>query len=187
VGYLNHRYNYTWLNERPVETALAFEVLRDHAGQDVLEIGNVMSQYVSVDHLVVDKYEHASGVVNADVVDLHLDAKFDLILAVSTLEHVGLDEETLDPDKPCRAISRLKGLLKPGGLLWVTLPVGYNTDLDHQLRAGDLGFTRLRAMVREDARNKWRQVPVEQVWQEGYDRLLYTAHGLVVAEYVAPS
>ena len=65
--------------------------------------------------------------------------------------------------------------------------MGYNTDLDHQLRAGDLGFTRLRAMVREDARNKWRQVPVEQVWQEGYDRLLYTAHGLVVAEYVAPS
>ena len=96
MGYLNHRYNYTWLNERAVETALAFEVLRDHAGQDVLEIGNVMSQYVSVDHLVVDKYEHAPGVVNADVVDLHLDAKFDLILAVSTLEHVGLDEETLD-------------------------------------------------------------------------------------------
>src|SRR4051812_10569021 len=47
VGYLNHRYNYTWLNERAVETALALEILRAHAGKDILEIGNVMSHYVT--------------------------------------------------------------------------------------------------------------------------------------------
>jgi hypothetical protein len=185
VGYFNHRYNYTWLNERAVETALALEVLREHQGEDILEIGNVMSHYVSVDHVIVDKYEHAPGVVNADVADLVLEARFDLILAVSTLEHVGLDEDVLDPDKPGRAIARLQSLLKPGGLLWVTLPVGYNIDLDRQFREGVLGFTRLRALLREDARNVWRQVPFEQVWHASYDRLLYTAHGLVVAEYVA--
>ena len=186
VGYLNHRYNYTWLNERAVETALAIEILREHAGQDILEIGNVMAHYVPVDHLVVDKYEHATGVVNTDVADLVLDERFDLIVAVSTLEHVGLDEASLDPDKPGRAIARLQALLKPGGLLWVTLPVGYNTDLDRQLKEGELGFTSLGALLRQDARNVWREVPVEQVWQARYDRLLYTAHGLVVAEYVAP-
>jgi SAM-dependent methyltransferase len=169
-----------------VEVALALEVLEEHAGRDILEIGNVMSHYVPVDHLVVDKYERSAGVVNADVGDLVLDERFDLILAVSTLEHVGLDEPILDPQKPGRAIGRLKALLKPGGHLLVTHPVGYNPDLDQQLRAEEIGFTRLRALVRQETRNRWRQVPVEQVWQSGYDRLLYTAHGLLVAEYFAP-
>lgn len=186
IGYLHHRYHYTWLNERAVEVALALEVLEEHAGRDILEIGNVMSHYVPVDHLVVDKYERSAGVVNADVGDLVLDERFDLILAVSTLEHVGLDEPILDPQKPGRAIGRLKALLKPGGHLLVTHPVGYNPDLDQQLRAEEIGFTRLRALVRQETRNRWRQVPVEQVWQSGYDRLLYTAHGLLVAEYFAP-
>lgn len=186
VHYLHHRYNYTWLNERAVETALTLEVLNAHAGRDILEIGNVMSHYGPVAHRVVDKYEHAPGVLNADVAELALEERFDLIVAVSTLEHVGLDEEVLDPLKPGRAIGRLKALLKPGGRLWVTHPVGYNTDLDQQLRAKEIEFTRVRALVREDTRNRWRQVPVEQVWEARYDRLLYTAHGLVVAEYVAP-
>lgn len=186
VAYFHHPYHYTWLNERAVETALALEVLREHAGQNVLEIGNVLSHYVPVDHLVVDKYEHGPGVVNADVVDLALEERFGLVLAVSTLEHVGLDEDARDRHKVGRAIERLKDLLEPGGLLWVTLPVGYNPDLDAQLRAGALGFTRLRALIREKTRNRWREVPVDQVWQAGYDRLLYTAHGVVVAEYVAP-
>ena len=186
VAYFHHQYNWTWLNERGVETALALEVLRAHAGQDVLEVGNVTGHYVPADHVVVDKYEHAPGVVNVDVADLVLDQRFDLILAVSTLEHVGLDEEILDPHKPARAISRLKTLLKPGGLLWVTHPVGYNLDMDAQLRSGALGFDHLRALRREDTRNTWRQVPVDEVWQAEYDRLVYTAHGVVVAEYVAP-
>lgn len=187
VPYFRHRYNYTWLNERAVETALALEVLREHAGHEVLEIGHVLGHYVPVDHLVVDKYEVAAGVVNADVAELELDRRFDLVLAVSTLEHVGLDEETKDPLKAGRAIARLQSMLKPGGLLWVTLPVGYNADLDRQVRSGDLGLTRLRALRREEYRNRWREVPVDEVWSARYDRLLYTAHGVVVGEYVAPA
>jgi hypothetical protein len=37
---------------------------------------------------------------------------------------------------------------------------------------------------RLDRANRWAQVPVEDVWGIGYDRLLYTAHAVVVAEYV---
>ena len=110
----------------------------------------------------------------------------DLIISISTLEHVGLDEDVLDPAKPGRAIEMLKDLLAPGGRLWVTVPVGYNPDLDAQLRDGSLGFTDLAALRREDARNAWRQVPLDEVWDATYDRLLYTAHGLVVAEYARP-
>lgn len=186
VRYFHHRYNYTWLNERAVETALAVEVLRDSAGQDVLEVGNVLGHYVPVDHLVVDKYEVAPGVLNADVADLELERRFDLIVSVSTLEHVGLDEDLKDPLKAGRAIARLQSLLKPGGRLWVTLPAGYNLDLDQQIREGEVSFTRLRALRRDDFRNRWREVPVEEVWSASYDWLLYTAHGLLVGEYVAP-
>lgn len=185
VSYLNHRYNHTWLNERAVETALAREVLAEHPEARVLEVGNVMRHYLpGVRHTVVDKYEQAPGVLNADVAELDEGAEYDLVLSVSTLEHVGWDEETVDPEKPGRAVEILKRSLAPGGLLWVTLPVGYNPHLDERLRAGEYGFTRLRALRRESTRNVWREVPLEEVWAAPYDRLLYTAHGLVVAEYV---
>ena len=186
VPYLHHGYNYTWLNERAVEVPLAMTVLREHANGTVLEIGNVLGHYATTGHLVVDKYEQATGVVNLDVVDLDLVERFDLILAVSTLEHVGLDEDVKDPDKVNRAVEHLKSLLAPGGWLWITVPVGYNSHLDQGIRDGTISFDRLTALRREDLRNLWRQVPVEHVWDAAYDRLLYTAHGVVIAEFRAP-
>ena len=182
VPYFRHPYRWTWLNERAVEVALARRVLagRDPAG--VLEIGHVLPHYLPVRHEVVDKYERAPGVRNEDVVDLPAGPTYDLIVSVSTLEHVGLDEDVRDPGKPVRALRRLTDLLTPAGTLWVTVPVGYNADLDAQLRAGAVAFDRLTALRREPHRNRWRQVPVEQVWDAPYDRLLYTAHGLLVGE-----
>lgn len=133
-------------------------------------------------HTVVDKYEQAPGVRNIDV---DLPGPFDLVLAVSTLEHVGLDEAVRDPEKPARAIERLASLLAPGGRLWCTFPVGYNDALDEQLREDRLGFTRLTALRRVGRNNRWEQVPVEDVWGVRYDWLLYTAQAIVVAELVA--
>jgi SAM-dependent methyltransferase len=150
-------------------------------------VGNVLSHYVPVSHPVIDKYEQAEGVRNVDVVDLDLSGPFDLILAVSTLEHVGLDEDVHDPGKPARAIATLASVLAPGGRLWCTFPVGYNDALDAQLRSGTLGFTRLTALRRTGRANRWEQVPVEQVWGIPYDRLLYTAHAVVVAELLRPA
>lgn len=182
VPYFHHRYHYTWLNERAVEVALARRVLAGRDPTGVLEVGNVLAHYLPTRHAVVDKYERAPGVRNDDVVNLSPGRTYDLIVSVSTLEHVGLDEDLRDPGKPVRAVRRLAELLAPGGRLWITLPVGYNPDLDAQLRAGAVTFDRLAALRREPHRNRWRQVPVGQVWDAGYDRLLYTAHGLLVGE-----
>jgi hypothetical protein len=182
VPYFWHRYNHTWLTERAVELALATEVLDSRLR--TVEVGNVLSHYVPVTHDVVDKYERAPGVRNEDVVDLVLDEPAELIVSISTLEHVGLDEPDVDPDKARRGIERLIAQLAPGGRLWVTIPVGYNLALDRQLREGQLPFTRLTALKRVSARNDWQQVAVDEVWDSGYDRLLYTAHGLLVAELV---
>jgi hypothetical protein len=182
--YLRHPYNWTWLNERAVEVPLAAAVLGGSGAGRVLEVGNVLGHYQAVTHTVVDKYEVAPGVLNLDVAELEFPGPFDLVLAVSTLEHVGLDEDVRDPDKPARAIARLTSLLAPGGRLWCTFPVGYNDVLDRQLREGQLGFTRLTALRRTGPANRWEQVPVDEVWGVRYDWLLYTAHAVVVAELV---
>lgn len=186
---LRHRYHYTWLNERGVEVPLALAAFEGHDPQRVLEVGNVLTHYRSAAqrHLVVDKYESAPGVLNADVVDVDPGRPLDLVLSVSTLEHVGFDEPEPDPDKPRRAVAHLASLLAPGGRLWATIPVGYNRGLDARLRAGEVGFTRLTALRRTSADNRWTQVDVDEVWDAGYDRLLATAHGIVVAELVGPT
>jgi hypothetical protein len=185
LPYFRHGYHYTWLNERAVEIPLA-EAALDAAGTSarVLEVGNVLGHYRPVTHTVVDKYERSPGVRNVDVVDIGADlaGPYDLILAVSTLEHVGLDEAVQDPEKPARAIAHLTSLLAPGGRLWCTFPVGYNPALDERLRDGRLGFDRLTALRRTGRANRWEQVPVDDVWGIPYDRLLYTAHAIVVAE-----
>lgn len=186
VPYFAHRYHYTWLNERAVEVALALDLLEQHPAAEVLEIGNVLSHYADLAHPVVDKYEQAPGVLNADVADLDLDRHFDVVMAISTLEHVGLDEDVIDECKPARAIERLKAHVRPGGLLWITHPVGYNEALDAQLRSGAIASNRMRALRRDKHRNVWREVPPEQAWGTAYDRLLYTAHAVLVIEIESP-
>ncbi|MCP3423561.1 class I SAM-dependent methyltransferase [Nocardioides pinisoli] len=182
LPYFVHHYHYTWLNERAVEVAMALDLLERHAGASVLEVGNVLSHYAPVGHTVVDKYERAPGVLNEDVADLDLGREFDLVLAISTLEHVGLDEDVRDDDKPLRAIERLRAHVAPGGRLWVTHPVGYNAALDARLRDGVPGVARMRALRRDRTRNQWREVPLDEAWGTPYDRLLYTAHAVVVVE-----
>src|SRR2546430_9278756 len=58
---------------------------------------------------------------------------YDLIVSVSTLEHVGYDEDPREPDKAARAVRNLLGLLAPGGTMLATIPIGHNRDLDDAL------------------------------------------------------
>lgn len=126
LRYFCHWYNTTFLNERAVEVAAAIELLKIHQGKNVLEIGNVLSHYTDIPRQVLDKYEKGEGVIHEDIVDFHPDTQYDLIVSVSTLEHVGFDETPKDPAKFARAVRHVKTMLKPGGTLFVTIPVGYN-------------------------------------------------------------
>ena len=177
IPVFHHRYHYTWMNERGVELALARRELEAARGA-VLEVGNVLPHYLDTSHTVVDLYEGAPGVVNDDVVHYDPGRRFDLILSLSTIEHVGLDEVVLDAEKPERAIRALAGLLEPGGRLWVTVPVGYNASLDERIRDGRVRFDSVRALRRGPA--GWAEVDVSEVWDAAYDRLLFTASGLLI-------
>ncbi|MCI4349614.1 MAG: hypothetical protein L3J93_05300, partial [Thermoplasmata archaeon] len=96
--YFDHPYNHTWANERRVEVPLALARLRALGGGRCLEVGNVLSHYAnrSPDWTIVDKYERAEGVVNVDFLEFAPRTGFDLVLSVSTLEHIGWDEQPRD-------------------------------------------------------------------------------------------
>src|SRR4030042_260073 len=94
--YFYHLYNYTHLNERAIEIPIFLKIIKEHRGKRILEVGNVLSHYVSYQHDILDKYEKGKNIINKDVVDFHPKEKYDLILSISTLEHVGLDENVQD-------------------------------------------------------------------------------------------
>jgi len=130
-----HRYNSTWRNERAVEIPIIRGVVRRSPGARILEVGNVLSHYGPVSHEVVDKYEKAEGVINEDICSYAPLEKYDLILSISTLEHVGWDEEPRRPEKILSAFENLKCLLALGGRIVVTLPLGYNRPMDQWKKA----------------------------------------------------
>ena len=185
-AYLVHPYKRTWLTERAVEVPVVQAIVDRHPRERVLEVGNVLSHYRAQTHLVVDKYEQAPGVVNRDVLDLADLGPFDLVVAISTVEHVGWDESPRDPGKALEAIAALQALLAPGGRLVLTVPAGYNQALDRSLSAGAIDFTHA-AGLRRDGGTRWREVPAREVWSAPYDFLMYAARGVLVAEIARPA
>jgi len=166
--YLFHHYNATWRNERTVEVPIAAAALSRHARGKVLEVGNVLANYVPAhalpaDRTVIDKYEQAPGVSNVDVVEHEPAAPYELIVSLSTIEHVGQDEEPCEPGKALRALELMHSWLAPGGELLVTVPLGHNPALDEALLGEDPPFARLGFMRRLDARNVWAQASGEEV------------------------
>lgn len=178
--YFYHRYNTTWRNERVVEVPIAQRAVADAVGRKILEVGNVLAHYGEVRHVVVDKYERAPGVINADAIDHRTDDRYDLIVSVSTIEHVGFDEEPRDATKTLRVVEHLRTLLAPGGRMLVTVPLGYNPDLDAMLREGKFPFTRIRTLKRISADNRWQEVPWEDVKHARYGAPFPAANAVLV-------
>src|SRR3990172_4116095 len=87
--YFYHTYNPTWRNERCVETPIIWSIVKRSKEANILEVGNVLSHYFDTNHDVLDKYERAPGVINEDVVEFKSNKRYDLIVSISTLEHVG--------------------------------------------------------------------------------------------------
>jgi hypothetical protein len=190
--YLAHPHNFTWMHERAVEVPIAAAELRADAAagrgseteRRVLEVGHVLGHYGFAGHDVVDKYERAPGVRNVDVLELEAETPYAKIVSVSTLEHVGIDDEPRDPERAVDAIARLRALLAPGGRLFVTVPAGYNPALDAALREAP-PFDEVRAMARDGAGMRWRECPPGEALEQPYDRLLYRARAVLLCTATA--
>jgi len=179
-----HRYNMTWANERAVEVPVAGEFLRRFAGKRVLEVGNVTSHYLDTGHTVLDKFERGPGIINEDIDGFAPTEQFDLILSVSTFEHIGYDDET-DGDsgvKISRAITTCRGLLAAGGQLVLTLPLGYNPALDRMIADGQLGCHCAIFLKRSD-RSAWQAVDAETAMACEYGRPFPYANAVMIAQF----
>lgn len=103
-----HPYNRTWKNERSVEIPIVRAILLRHHGARILEVGNVLAHYFPIQHDVIDKYEVLPGVINQDILAFVPAEKYDLILSISRLEHIGWDEQPKDPPKLLQAIQHVQ-------------------------------------------------------------------------------
>jgi hypothetical protein len=169
--YLYHHCSTTWKNERAVEVPIILEKVQSCQGGRILEVGNVLSHYVPFQHDIVDKYEKVDGVINQDVVDFQPaeNEKYDLIVSISTMEHVGWDEKPRDPMKIPLALENLTTkCLAPGGEIVITLPIGYNTYLDKLLKENKIRFTEQYYLKRISDDNKWIEVGVGEAREAKY-------------------
>ena len=136
-----HRYNMTWAGERCIEIPIAKSYLDHFSGKRVLEVGNVLSHYLPISHDVLDKFEKGPGIINEDIIGFAPQKRYDLILSISTFEHIGYDDEAEESSskKIKQAIEACtQKLLAPGGKLVITVPIGYNPELDQMIKNGEL-------------------------------------------------
>jgi hypothetical protein len=175
-------YNMTWRGERCVEIPIARRVLLENKGKKILEIGNVLGHYFPVQYDVVDKYEKAPGVMNEDILQFKPRGEaYDLILSISTMEHVGWDETPREPEKIFAAFENIKrNCLAPGGQLVVTMPLGYNSALDEGLANGRIEFSENFFMKRLKKVNDWKETDYAQVRDSKYMDPYPFANGLFV-------
>lgn len=180
--YFNSFRNRTWRNERAVEIPIIYEFVMEYPEERVLEVGNVLSHYFSVNHDVVDKYEKNKNVINQDVVDFKPSKRYDLIVGISTLEHVGFDENPSEPMKILQAIENLISLLNPKGKIVVTLPLGYNRTMEKLIDEAKLKLTKRYCLKLISRDNKWVETDWKDVNTATYDYhyLFETANGLVI-------
>jgi O-antigen chain-terminating methyltransferase len=144
-----------WSDERAIEIPW---VLARYAGESrVLDVGTAFAEPLYVDGLhdlgapellTVDLAEPADVV--ADVRELPFeDARFDFVLCVSTLEHIGRDNATYDVDAPrdehgdAAALRELRRVLAPDGRLLVSVPTGVHDDQGWQVQREPLAWVEL--------------------------------------------
>jgi len=170
----------TWHGERAVEIPMVMEMVRKYQGKNILEVGNVLSHHVRFEHDVLDKYEIGKGAINADVVDFKSEKKYDLIVSISTLEHVGWDEKPREDLKIPRAIENLKALISPSGTIIITLPLGYNSNLDKLLKDEIIRFSNRYLLLRISKGNEWKEASWEDLQGAKYNTPFPFANGLLI-------
>lgn len=184
IPYVRSTYNRTWATERCVEIAIARRELAANQGKRVLEVGNVLYHYGDRGHVVVDKYERGEGVRNIDIVELGSEERYDLILTISTMEHVGWDETPREPEKFMVAYNRLLDALAPGGKLVVLVPVDWSEWLDAQLAADSIPADRITWFERTKYYLSWRECEKDAALAKQYGKPYPNANGLVLLETV---
>jgi hypothetical protein len=180
-SYYYHQRGRTWRTERSVEIPIIWNVVTEYRRQNkrVLEIGNVLSYRYEIDHDVLDKYEMVQGVINQDVISYIPDKPYDLIVSISTMEHVGWDESPRDPPKFLRGIQNLNNMLSPDGKMIITLPLGQNSYLDELLTKNMTIFDK-QYFLKRQSNLFWKEEKWENMMNISYDEKVPCANGILI-------
>ena len=161
--------------ERKVE--LPFFSGIKHNGR-TLQVGNVLKDPSFV---TVDKYEKSPGVINQDILDFTTKQKFPIIISISTLEHIGLNENPKDPEKILKVIKHIKkNLLQKGGLFFFSVPIGYNKNLDKFIAEDKLDLFTSSFLERITLSNEWKKATKEKTLTKRYNYPYICANGLMI-------
>lgn len=160
--YFINKYNAV-VGERVVEIPFAMDFLKKNSyKKNVLEVGNVLSHYFEFKHRIIDKYERETYVDNADIVDFNPDEKYNIIISISTIEHVGYDESIKEVGKSKRAIQKIIDLLDNNGIALITVPLAYNPEIDSIIRDNEIQFTKKYFLKRKSQLNLWVETNMEE-------------------------
>jgi len=166
--FINH-YNAV-TTERVVEVPFVIDFLKKNKYEDkkVLEVGNVLSHYFKFKHKIVDKYEKETYVDNVDIVDFNPSEKYDIIISISTVEHIGYDEPIKEVGKSKRAIQKIIDLLNNNGIALITVPLGYNPEIDSIVRNKEIEFSKRYFLKRISRLNLWEETKLEEAMNYKY-------------------
>jgi len=182
-SYFYHPYNFTWDNERAVEIPIVMRRLKSFKGRKILEVGNVLSHYYHVEWDVLDKFEKEAKIIRQDAVDFFPSSKYDLIISISTLEHIGFDDDIRSPHKIIDVLENLKqNCLKPDGRMIFTMPLGYNAFMDDLLFSNKLGFSE-EYYLKKISKNEWVEVKKEELEDVTYGTTYIEASAIVIVEF----
>lgn len=183
-NYFVHKYNHTYLNERAVEVAIFKKILLNNKNKKILEVGNVLGHYFPITHTVVDKYEKSPGVINQDIIDYVPKKKFNLILAISTFEHIGYDEgvKNKDPKKISKTLKQLFNLLSLSGEIIFSVPIGYNPYLDLMIKNDFLKLSKQSFLCRTSNLNLWQACSKETALKNLYNHKNNFATAIMVGQ-----
>ncbi len=181
-----HRYNMTWASERCVEVPIARYFAQKVSPLKTLEVGNVLSHYGLVEHDILDKFEKAPGVMNGDITKFRPQKKYDLIISISTFEHIGFDDEAEgnSATKIQEAIQVCRALLSPNGLLIITVPMGYNPFLNRLIQCEELGAS-AQTFLRKTGTYQWSECSKTEALECKYKEPYPYANSVMIAEFQA--
>lgn len=157
-------YQNTRINERSVEVSIALS----HYNKAVrpLEVGAVLPHYLpdwpEKYHEVIDLYEDYPAVKNADVLTYDPIGQHDMVICISTLDHLNNADEVI------AAVNRMKAWVNRGGLVFATVPalqppeIGGGPWLDELVLSGELDMDIAR-MDKVDCENHyWQEVSMDK-------------------------
>jgi len=180
----NHKYNTTWANERCVEIPIVLSYLMNK-NIKILEVGNVLSHYFPVKWDILDKYEEGKNILNKDILEHVPSEKYDLIVSISTFEHIGYDDDVIanSGTKILEVLRNLKkNCLKPKGKIILTVPIGYNPELDLLIKNDEINFQN-KKFLKKFGKNRWVEVTKEEAMISKYRRPYAYGNCVMIGEY----